>query len=77
MLRSYPEVLMPDLKLQIDADFDDILKGLAVGTTKADVILKAVSTYKFLRDQTKDKSKGLSVAIADANGTVQKTIDLP
>jgi hypothetical protein len=68
---------MPDLKLEIDSDFDDILKGLAVGSTKAQVILKAVSTYKFLKEQTADKSKGLSVAIADSDGTVQKTIDLP
>jgi hypothetical protein len=45
---------MPDLKLDIDDKFDSTLKDLvdknADAKNKADVIQRAVATYKYFRD---------------------------
>jgi hypothetical protein len=67
---------MAELRLEMDRKFAETLKDLANGGSQAEVIQKAVATYKFLKDQTAG-NPGLSVAFADAAGNVQNTILIP
>jgi len=67
---------MPELRLGIDSKFAETLKDLAQGTSEAEVIQKAVATYKFLKEKTAGSS-GLSVALADSSGNVQNTVSIP
>jgi hypothetical protein len=67
---------MPDLKLEMDATFAKTLRNMAVNTSEAEVIRKAVATYKFLTEEVA-KNSGNVVAITDSTGNVLNTITLP
>jgi hypothetical protein len=68
---------MPRLTLDIDDKFNQSLTELANGTTKAEVIRRAVATYQYLKSQVPDQSSGKRVSITDADGNVQKDVILP
>ena len=67
---------MPRFTVDLDDKFDSILTELVkttAATTKADVIRRAVASYKYLKDNTKD---GEPVSIVDKNN-VAKDVMLP
>jgi hypothetical protein len=67
---------MATLTLETDRKFDDTLADLVktTGGTEADVLLRAVATYKFLKEQDQDPAKKISIT---RNGTVLNDITLP
>jgi len=67
---------MPDLRLEMDSVFAKTLKSMAGDSTEAEVIRKAVATYKLLTEEVAKKS-GNVVAITDSTGTVLNTVVLP
>jgi hypothetical protein len=68
---------MARLTLDTDAQFDDNLAILVdmTGGTKADVIRKALATYKYLK--TEDQNSDTNVSITKKDGTVLKDVILP
>jgi len=67
---------MPDLRLEMDSVFAKTLRSMATDSTEAEVIRKAVATYKLLTEEVAKKS-GNAVAITDSTGTVLNTVVLP
>jgi hypothetical protein len=68
---------MAKYTIDFDDDFDKTLSDLknsTDATTKADVIRRAVASYKFLKSQTADNKE---VAITDKSGKVEKSVVLP
>jgi len=69
---------MPSYNIYFDKDFDDAL-GELVKTTgasdKADVIRLAVASYKFLKDQKRERN--MTTVLRSADGTVEKPVELP
>ena len=61
---------MTQLRLEMDAEFAAILKTLAKGGSEAEVIHKAVSTYKFLKDQTSEENACQGIAITGPEGKI-------
>ena len=68
---------MPRYTIDFDDKFDSALSSL-VGTTdastKADVIRRAVASYKYLKDQTAGDA---NLSITRQDGTVIKDVVLP
>jgi len=68
---------MAKYTIDFDDDFDKTLSDLkdsTDATTKADVIRRAVASYKFLKSQTAENKE---VAITDKSGKVEKSVVLP
>jgi predicted transcriptional regulator len=68
---------MAKYTIDFDDDFDKTLSELkdsTDATTKADVIRRAVASYKFLKSQT---AADKEVAITDKSGKVEKSVVLP
>jgi hypothetical protein len=68
---------MPRLTLDIDEKFNKNLTELARGTTKADVIRKALASYQYLKSQVPDQNSGKRISITDAAGNIEKDVILP
>jgi predicted transcriptional regulator len=70
--------MMPRFSIDVDSAFDDTLNELVKNTsatTKADVIRRAVASYKYLKDEEKNQNSKISVT--DNSGKVKKDIVLP
>jgi len=68
---------MPKYTIDFDDSFDESLNALkdsTDATTKADVIRRAVSAYKYLKNETR---KGGEIAVTDKTGRVKKSVVLP
>ena len=68
---------MPRFTIDIDDKFNDVLSELAQGTTKADVIRRAVASYQYLKAETTGQAAGKRISITDAAGKIQKDVVLP
>ena len=68
---------MPRFTIDIDDKFNDVLSQLAKGTTKADVIRRAVASYQYLKAETTGQASGKRISITDAAGNIQKDVVLP
>ena len=64
------------ITLNTDKQFDQTLADLVktTGGTEADVLQRAVATYKFLKEQDQDPDKKVSIT---QNGTVLNDVILP
>ena len=69
---------MPKLTVQFDNRINKLLKELAErkGTTKVDIIRRALATYKYLDDETIDQDKRVSVTSV-ATDKIIKDVILP
>lgn len=58
---------MPKLTIRFGEKTDELLKELAKikGTTKSEIIRRALVTYKYLDDQVRDGSNHISIKSAD------------
>ena len=68
---------MPRFSIDVDDAFDATLNGLVKNTdatTKADVIRRAVASYKYLKDEL-SKDPTARVSLTDKSGT--KDVILP
>ena len=68
---------MPRFTIDVDDKFNDVLSELAKGTTKADVIRRAVASYQYLKSETDAPAAGRRISITDAAGNIQKDVVLP
>jgi len=68
---------MPRLTLDVDEKFNDNLTQLAAGTTKAEVIRRALASYQYLKSQVPDNGCDKRVSITDAAGNILKDVVLP
>lgn len=68
---------MPRFTIDVDDKFNDVLGDLAKGTTKADVIRRAVASYQYLKAQTTGTATGRRIAITDDAGNIQQDVVLP
>jgi len=68
---------MPKLTIRFGDKTDKLLKELAEekGTTKTEIIRRALVTYKYLDEETKDGSK--RVSITTTNNETIKDVILP
>ena len=66
---------MPKLTVQFGDQMNKMLKELAVekGTTKTEIIRRALATYKYLNDKRKDGASSVSARSAD-NETLEDVI---
>jgi hypothetical protein len=62
-----------DTDQQFDQNLDELVK--LTGGTKADVLRKALATYKYLKSENQDTQN--KVSITDKNGAVLKDVILP
>ena len=69
---------MPKLTIQFDDKVNKMLLELAErkGTTKVDILRRALAAYKYLDDETLDGKKRVSVTDAD-EATILKDVVLP
>ena len=70
---------MSRFTIDIDERFNATLARLAQenGTTKADVVRRAVQTYSFLKREVPTEDSAKRVAVTDADGNVEKMVLLP
>jgi hypothetical protein len=68
---------MPRLTLDIDDKFNKNLTEMAIGSTKAEVIRRALASYQYLKSQVPDQSSGRRVSITDAQGNIERDVILP
>jgi len=68
---------MPKLTIRFGDKTDKLLKELAEekGTTKTEIIRRALATYKYLDEETKDGNK--RVSITTTNNETIKDVILP
>ncbi len=68
---------MPQYSVNFTDNFDKVLADASKkqGTTKADIIRKAVASYVYLSKETVDTDR--KVSITDANNRVIKDVMLP
>ncbi len=68
---------MPQYSVNFSSDFDKVLADTSKqqGTTKADIIRKAVASYVYLSKETTNADR--KVSITDNQGLVIKDIILP
>ena len=69
---------MPRFSIDVDQAFDDTLTSLVEethATTKADVIRRAVASYKYLKDALKD-DQTVQISVT-RGGEIKKDIILP
>jgi hypothetical protein len=76
--QSKEVVKVPRLTIQFDRQIDKILKELAErkGTTKVDILRRALSAYKYLDDETLDGKKRVSVTSTEED-KILKDVILP
>ena len=67
---------MPRTTLDLTKEADAELERLAdeQGTTKVEIIRKALAAYSYLSSETFDPRKKQQIAIADANDKVKKIV---
>jgi hypothetical protein len=70
---------MPDLKLNIDTKFERTLQDLVPSSSgaknEADIVQRAVATYKYLKT---DLPKGAKIQVVDdAGNTIEADLQLP
>lgn len=63
-----------DFGEQLDKQLEQLAK--TKGTTKAEVMRRAIASYDYLVRQV-DESKGMKIAVSDRNDKVVKEIVLP
>ena len=72
---------MPQLTLQTDEKFDstlaDLVKSNPNADSKADIVQRAVATYKFLQDAIKDNKQIQLVDSSNPASVVNSNIQLP
>ena len=68
---------MPRFTIDMDEKFENTLAQLAQGTTKADVIRRAVASYSYLKSQVPTASTDRQISITDHAGKVEKVVILP
>ena len=64
--------------IDLDPKFDATLSSLATqkGTTKAEIIRRALATYTFLNQKTQERD-GQQVSITDSEGHILSNIMVP
>ena len=70
---------MPRFSIDVDSAFDKTLNDLVASTdatTKADVIRRAVASYKYLKDELKEDQSS-KISLTDSKGNVKKDVILP
>ena len=67
---------MPRMTLDMDDTFNQTLSDLAQGTTKAEVIRRAIASYKYLKGELKGND-GKRISIRDASGNILNDVVLP
>ena len=70
---------MPRYTMDMDEKFEKTLRDLASaqGGSTADVIQRAVVTYRYLKSQVPNESSPNRVSITDGNGNVRTDVVLP
>lgn len=68
---------MPRMTFDMDDTFNQTLSDLAKGTTKAEVIRRAVASYQYLKSEVGNTGGGKRISITDAAGNIQKDVVLP
>jgi hypothetical protein len=71
-------MIMPRYTIDLDENFDRVLNELVSTTgasTKADVIRRAVASYKFLKSQAPEDGNNVSITTKD--GKILKDVVLP
>jgi hypothetical protein len=68
---------MPRFTIDIDDRFNETLTNLADGGSKADVIRKAVASYKYLKSEVPNTQSDKRISVTDSNGVVLKDVVLP
>ena len=63
--------------MDMDEKFEKTLSDLATGSSKAEVIRNAVSTYKYLKSKVPDSNGPNHVSISDNDGVVRQVVILP
>ena len=67
---------MPRMTLDMDDKFNQTLAELAQGTTKAEVIRRAIASYKYLKGEL-NGNDGRRISIRDASGNILNDVVLP
>ncbi len=67
---------MPRMTLDMDDKFNQTLADLAQGSTKAEVIRRAIQSYKYFKSEV-NGSDGKRISIRDAAGNVLNDVVLP
>jgi len=69
---------MPKLTIEFDETVNKLLNELSEkkGTSKAEIIRRALATYKYLTDETKEEDKRVSVTSAKS-AKIIKDVLLP
>lgn len=69
---------MPRLSFDVSPEFDKVLRDLAEktdATSTADVIRRAVASYKFLKERREDTDQDIRITLTDRkSGTVRDVI---
>ena len=70
---------MPRYTIDVDDQFNKMLEDLAKskGSTKAEVIRNAVSTYSYLQNEAPASDPSKNVSITDGQGQIVKDVILP
>jgi hypothetical protein len=68
---------MPRFTIDIDDQFNETLKSLANGGNKADVIRRAVASYRYLKSEVPNSQSDKRISITDAEGKVLKDVIFP
>ena len=67
---------MPRMTFDMDEKFNQTLSDLAQGTTKAEVIRRAIASYKYFKNEL-DGPHGKRISIRDSAGNVLNDVVLP
>lgn len=67
---------MPRMTLDMDDKFNQTLSDLAQGTTKAEVIRRAIASYKYFKNEL-NGGDGRRISIRDASGNILNDVVLP
>lgn len=67
---------MPRMTFDMDDKFNQTLSDLAQGTTKAEVIRRAIASYQYLKSQV-NGNDGRRISIRDGAGNVLNDVVLP
>ena len=67
---------MPRMTFDMDDKFNQTLSDLAQGTTKAEVIRRAIASYQYLKSEVGGHTRK-RISITDAAGNIQKDVVLP
>lgn len=67
---------MPRMTLDMDDKFNQTLSDLAQGTTKAEVIRRAIASYKYFKNEL-NGDEGKRISIRDASGNILNDVVIP